>query len=68
MTAHWGIPDPAAVAGSDAEIALAFADAYRVLNNRITLFAGLPVDGLNRLSLQHRLDEIGHTDEAAAPA
>ncbi|HEX4197399.1 MAG TPA: arsenate reductase ArsC [Caulobacteraceae bacterium] len=68
MTAHWGIPDPAAVEGSQAEIALAFAEAYRVLNNRITLFASLPIAGLSRLSLQRRLDDIGHTDEAAASA
>lgn len=68
MTAHWGITDPAAVEGSDAEIALAFAEAYRVLNNRISLFASLPLAGLNRVSLQRRLEAIGHTDEAAAPA
>ena len=59
MTAHWGIPDPAVTTGSEAEIALAFADAYRVLNNRITLFASLPIASLGRLSLQRRLDEIG---------
>jgi arsenate reductase len=64
MTAHWGLPDPAAVTGSDAQVALAFADAYRVLSNRIGLFASLPIAGLNRLSLQRRLDEIGQSREA----
>ena len=61
MSAHWGIPDPSAAAGSEAEIALAFADAYRQLNNRITLFCALPMNSLDRLSLQRRLDEIGKT-------
>jgi protein-tyrosine-phosphatase len=59
MTAHWGLPDPAAVEGSDAEKAIAFADAYRMLNNRITIFASLPMSSLDRLSLQKRLNEIG---------
>lgn len=61
MSAHWGIPDPSAAAGSEVEIALAFADAYRQLNNRITLFCALPMNALDRLSLQRRLDEIGQT-------
>ena len=68
MTAHWGVPDPAAVEGSDADVTLAFGEAYRMLNNRITLFASLPIASLTRLSLQRRLDEIGHTDDAKAPA
>ena len=59
MTAHWGIPDPAAATGSDAEIGLAFAEAYRQLNNRISLFVNLPMESLDRLSLQRRLNEIG---------
>lgn len=67
MTAHWGLPDPAAATGSDAEIALAFAEAYRVLNNRISLFASLPLASLSRLSLQDRLDEIGHASAAPQP-
>lgn len=61
MSAHWGIPDPSAATGSEVEIALAFADAYRQLNNRITLFCALPMNSLDRLSLQRRLDEIGQT-------
>jgi len=64
MTAHWGIPDPAAFEGPEAETALAFADAYRVLNNRITLFTSLPIASLNRLSLQRRMDEIGQGADA----
>lgn len=59
MTAHWGLPDPAAVVGSDVEIALAFADTHRMLNNRISIFLSLPLNKLDALSLQKRLDEIG---------
>jgi arsenate reductase len=65
MTAHWGMPDPAAATGSPAEIALAFAEAYRLMNNRISLFMNLPMTALDRLSLQRRLDEIGQRREAA---
>jgi len=67
MTAHWGIPDPAAFEGSEAEMALAFADAYRVLNNRIGLFASLPIASLDRLSLKRRMDEIGQAAEEPQP-
>jgi arsenate reductase (thioredoxin) len=59
MSAHWGIPDPAAAEGSEAEIAAAFVDAYGRLNNRINIFVALPFEGLDRLSLQKRLDDIG---------
>jgi protein-tyrosine-phosphatase len=59
MTAHWGIPDPAAAEGSEAERRLAFADAYRMLTNRISIFVNLPIASLDRLSLQKRLDDIG---------
>ena len=59
MTAHWGIPDPAAATGSEAEIARAFSDAFMRLNRRISLFISLPLDKLDRLSLQKRLDTIG---------
>jgi arsenate reductase len=68
MTAHWGQPDPAAAEGSEADIALAFADAYRVLNNRIGLFASLPIESLGKMSLQHKLKEIGRSDTATTPA
>jgi protein-tyrosine-phosphatase len=59
MTAHWGLPDPAAVEGSPAEQHLAFAETYRLLNNRIGIFANLPLKSLDKLSLQKRIDEIG---------
>lgn len=66
MTAHWGVPDPAAVTGSDAEIGAAFADAFRMLNARISIFVNLPLRSLDQLSLQRRLDEIGKTKEGGA--
>lgn len=68
MTAHWGMPDPALATGLPSEIALAFADTYRMLNNRITLFMNLPLASLDRLSLQRRLDAIGERREAASRA
>jgi arsenate reductase len=68
ITAHWGIPDPAAAQGSPAEIAMAFADAWRQLNNRIELFLNLPTASLDRLTLQARLSEIGQTRDAPARA
>jgi arsenate reductase len=68
MTAHWGMPDPAAAQGSPAEIALAFADTYRMMHNRIALFMNLPMAALDKLSLQRRLDEIGQRREAAQKA
>jgi protein-tyrosine-phosphatase len=66
MTAHWGVPDPAAAMGNDAEMGLAFADAFRMLNNRISVFVSLPVGSLDKLSLQKRLDEIGRTNHGDA--
>jgi len=68
MTAHWGVPDPAAVEGNPAEIGLAFAEAYRQLNNRINIFVNLPVASLDRLALQTRLDQIGATRDSPARA
>ncbi|MGH8503286.1 MAG: arsenate reductase ArsC [Gammaproteobacteria bacterium] len=59
MTAHWGVPDPAAVDGTDEEKRKAFLDAYVVLRRRIELFACLPFEKLDRLALQDRLTEIG---------
>lgn len=64
MTAHWGIADPAAATGNDADIAAAFIEAYSRLNNRIAIFTALPFEGLDRLSLQSRLDQIGKTKDA----
>lgn len=60
MTAHWGVPDPAEARGSEAAIALAFKDAYRMLFQRIGIFTALPIRGLDKLSLQNKLHEIGH--------
>ncbi len=59
MTALWAVPDPAAVEGTEAEKHLAFADTYRMMNNRISVFTSLPLASLDRLALQKRLDEIG---------
>jgi protein-tyrosine-phosphatase len=67
MTAHWGIPDPAAVTGNEAERRLAFAEAYRMLNLRISTFVNLPLRALDRLALQQRLDTIGK-DTGSSPA
>lgn len=60
MTAHWGVPDPAAAEGKEAEKRAAFADAYGRLHNRISIFVSLPLASLDRLALQRRLDAIGH--------
>jgi arsenate reductase (thioredoxin) len=64
MTAHWGIPDPAAADGSESERRLAFADAYRMMSARISAFINLPMASLDRLSLQKRLADIGKGDAA----
>ena len=61
MTAHWGLPDPAAVEGNESERRLAFADTLRMLRNRIGVFVNLPIKSLDKLSLQNRLREIGRT-------
>jgi arsenate reductase len=69
MTAHWGIEDPAAFLGSEAETRTVFLRAFRYLRNRIELFINLPIASLDKLSLQNRVDEIGRTkDEAEEPA
>ncbi len=59
MTAHWGVPDPAAVEGSDEEKHNAFFRAYNQLNARISLFINLPLERLDRMTLQKRLRDIG---------
>jgi len=66
MTAHWGMPDPAAAERNEAEKHLAFADTYRMLRNRISIFANLPLASLDRLALQERLAAIG-ASPAPAP-
>jgi protein-tyrosine-phosphatase len=64
ITAHWGIPDPAEATGNEAEVRLAFADALRMLTNRINIFISLPMRSLDQLALQNRLDAIGKMKEA----
>jgi protein-tyrosine-phosphatase len=64
ITAHWGLPDPSRATGSEAERRVAFADTYRMLNQRIGIFVSLPLQSLDKLSLQRRLDEIGRTRSA----
>jgi protein-tyrosine-phosphatase len=68
MTAHWGVPDPAEAKGTPAEVALAFKDAYRMLNQRIGIFVSLPLRSLDQLSLQSKLREIGQIEGATDKA
>jgi protein-tyrosine-phosphatase len=65
MTAHWGIPDPAAVEGSDAGKWVAFRTALRTLENRIRAFASLPLASLHGIQLKRELDRIGQTETEA---
>ena len=64
MTAHWGIADPAEAKGTPAEVSLAFKEAYRLLNQRISIFTALPIHSLDQLSLKHRLKQIGEMEGA----
>jgi len=59
MTAHWGIPDPAAVKGTPEEIDRAFSDAFSILDRRISLFLSLPLATLDSFALQREIDKIG---------
>lgn len=61
MTAHWGIPDPAAVEGTDAEKRIAFRQAFEALENRIKTFTSLPLAAIDPTKLRERLDGIGKT-------
>ena len=61
ITAHWGVADPAVVAGDDGKIEAAFRQAFTILQRRIELFSNLPIKSLDRLSLRNRLAEIGKT-------
>ncbi|AVL54697.1 ArsR family transcriptional regulator [Roseobacter denitrificans] len=63
ISAHWGLPDPATVEGSDAEKSLAFHQTYAALRNRMIAFAALPVASLDRLALQHAVDGIGQSTD-----
>ena len=60
MTAHWGIPDPAAVTGTPEEIDRAFKDAFVTLGRRINLFLSLPLASLDSLAIKKEIDRIGH--------
>jgi arsenate reductase (thioredoxin) len=68
MTAHWGIADPAAVQGTDADKAFAFRKAFNELETRIKLFTSLPIESLDSMTLQARLREIGKHNTAPEPA
>jgi arsenate reductase len=63
MTAHWGVADPAAVEGTDEAKRRAFFRAFNELQHRLSIFMSLPMDRLDRLTLQRRLDEIGNVGE-----
>ncbi|HXP05408.1 MAG TPA: arsenate reductase ArsC [Stellaceae bacterium] len=60
VTAHWGVPDPAAAEGTEDQRRQAFRDAYRQLETRIKLFAALPIDKLERMAVKQAVDRIGH--------
>jgi arsenate reductase (thioredoxin) len=64
MTAHWGVPDPAAVAGTSEQIARAYRDAFLMLERRISLFLSLPLSSLDKLAIQREINRIGRTSEA----
>ncbi len=61
MTAHWGIPDPAAVEGTDVDKSLAFRHAFKSMETRIKLFLSLPIASIDKMRLQERMDAIGRT-------
>jgi arsenate reductase (thioredoxin) len=65
MTAHWGVPDPAAVHGTELEQLNAFREAFRTLENRIRIFTSLPLASIERIKLKEKLDEIGRSTETA---
>ena len=66
MTAHWGVPDPAAVRGTEQEVERAYRDVFLMLDRRISLFLSLPIKSLDSIALKRELDSIGKTSEAAA--
>jgi len=68
MTAHWGVPDPAAARGSEVERRAAFRQAFAALENRIGLFLSLPLASLDRMTLQNRLAAIGRRTPSASAA
>jgi arsenate reductase (thioredoxin) len=66
MTAHWGIEDPAEVEGTDIQKEAAFVEAFRHLNNRVSIFTSLPMGSIDRLSLAKQLRDIGRIDGATS--
>jgi len=60
MTAHWGVPDPAAVEGSSETVEKAFRDAFLILDRRISLFVSLPIASLDKLAIRKEIDRIGY--------
>jgi len=68
MSAHWGLPDPVAAEGNEAVRRAAFADTYRMLHQRVSIFTSLPLEGLDKLALQDHLDSIGMTRKQKQPA
>jgi arsenate reductase (thioredoxin) len=60
MTAHWGVPDPAAVKGFEQEVERAFREAFTILDRRISLFLSLPLASIDKLALKREIDKIGH--------
>jgi arsenate reductase (thioredoxin) len=66
LTAHWGVPDPAAVTGSELEKMNAFRGTFRALENRTKAFTSLPVESIERIKLKEKLDEIGRSTDTAA--
>jgi arsenate reductase len=66
MTAHWGLPDPAAVEGADTDKWVAFRQTFQALDNRIKIFTSLPIESLDRIKLQERLDAIGRKTPTSA--
>lgn len=66
MSAHWGVPDPAAVEGSEAIKRQAFSETMRQMTNRASIFVNLPLEGLDRLSLQKRIDSIAEAESEIA--
>jgi arsenate reductase len=60
MTAHWGVSDPAAVAGTPEQIEKAFREAFMILDRRISLFLCLPLSSLDGLAIKKEIDRIGH--------
>jgi arsenate reductase len=64
MTTHWGIPDPAAVDGSEIEKKSAFAHAFKAMDRRIKLFLSLPIASIDQMRIKERMDAIGKTDDA----